>query len=84
MAAILGSGEHRYRVVENWAKLPEKWELKDVAAVAAYLGVAPSTVRSYLSRRQMPPADYTLSGAPVWRAATIRNWHQQRPSQRPQ
>ncbi len=22
MSAILGSGEHRYRVVENWAKLP--------------------------------------------------------------
>ena len=34
MTAILGSGEHRYRVVENWAKLPEGWELKDVAAVA--------------------------------------------------
>ena len=34
MTAILGSGEHRYRVVENWAKLPEGWELKDVASVA--------------------------------------------------
>ena len=34
MAAVLGSGEHRYRVVEDWAKLPEGWELKDVAAVA--------------------------------------------------
>jgi len=34
MTAILGSGEHRYRVVDNWAKLPEGWELKDVAAVA--------------------------------------------------
>jgi hypothetical protein len=22
MPTILGSGEHRYRVVENWAKLP--------------------------------------------------------------
>jgi DNA-binding beta-propeller fold protein YncE len=30
----LGSGEHRYRVVEGWAKLPEGWEFKDVAAVA--------------------------------------------------
>jgi DNA-binding beta-propeller fold protein YncE len=30
----LGSGEHRYRVVEDWAKLPEGWEFKDVAAVA--------------------------------------------------
>jgi hypothetical protein len=34
MTAILGTGEHRYRVVEDWAKLPEGWELKDVAAVA--------------------------------------------------
>ena len=31
---ILGSGNHRYRVLENWAKLPEGWEFKDVAAVA--------------------------------------------------
>ena len=34
MPVILGSGEHRYRVVENWAKLPEGWNLTDVAAVA--------------------------------------------------
>ena len=34
MTAILGSGAHRYRVVDDWARLPEGWELKDVAAVA--------------------------------------------------
>ena len=34
MPAILGSGEHRYRVVENWAKLPDGWSLTDVGAVA--------------------------------------------------
>ncbi len=34
MPIILGSGEHRYEVVENWAKLPEGWEFKDAAAVA--------------------------------------------------
>src|SRR5450759_3176872 len=34
MTAILGGGEYRYRVMEDWAKLPERWELKDVAAVA--------------------------------------------------
>ena len=34
MPAILGSGEHRYRVVENWAKLPDGWQLTDVASVA--------------------------------------------------
>ena len=34
MSVVLGSGEHRYRVVENWAKLPDGWEFRDVAAVA--------------------------------------------------
>src|SRR5438034_6873756 len=34
MPVILGSGEYRYRVVENWAKLPEGWNLTDVASVA--------------------------------------------------
>jgi DNA-binding beta-propeller fold protein YncE len=34
MPTILGSGEHRYRVVENWAKLPPGWTLTDVASVA--------------------------------------------------
>ena len=34
MPVILGSGEHRYEVVENWARLPDGWEFKDVAAVA--------------------------------------------------
>ena len=33
MSVILGSGEHRYRVIENWAKLPDGWEFKDVGAV---------------------------------------------------
>ena len=34
MPTILGSGDHRYRVVENWAKLPNAWTLTDVASVA--------------------------------------------------
>jgi len=34
MPVILGSGEHSYRVVENWAKLPDGWNLTDVASVA--------------------------------------------------
>src|SRR5258708_13201199 len=34
MPSILGTGEHRYRVVENWAKLPDGWMLTDVASVA--------------------------------------------------
>ena len=34
MATTLGSGDFRYHVIENWAKLPNRWELRDVAAVA--------------------------------------------------
>jgi hypothetical protein len=33
MSAILGSGEYRYRIAEGWGKLPDGWELGDVAAV---------------------------------------------------
>lgn len=33
MSVILGSGEHAYRVVEGWGKLPDGWEFGDVAAV---------------------------------------------------
>ena len=33
MSVILGSGDFRYRVVEDWAKLPDGWEFRDVAAV---------------------------------------------------
>jgi hypothetical protein len=34
MSTILGSGEHRYQVVEDWAKLPGGWTMPDAAAVA--------------------------------------------------
>jgi DNA-binding beta-propeller fold protein YncE len=34
MTTILGSGKFRYEVIENWAKLPDGWSFKDVAAVA--------------------------------------------------
>jgi DNA-binding beta-propeller fold protein YncE len=33
MSTILGSGEHSYRVVQNWAQLPEGFALTDVASV---------------------------------------------------
>src|SRR5207253_5725785 len=50
MRAILGSGEHRYRVVENWAKLPPGWSLTDVASVAV-----DSKDRVYLFNRGAHP-----------------------------
>ncbi|NQV59592.1 MAG: hypothetical protein HQ502_07985 [Alphaproteobacteria bacterium] len=34
MSLILGDGDYRYRVVEDWAKLPDGWEFRDVAGVA--------------------------------------------------
>ena len=33
MAIEVGSGDYRYRIVENWAKLPDGWSFKEVAAV---------------------------------------------------
>jgi outer membrane protein assembly factor BamB len=34
MAEIVGTGDFKYRIVENWAKLPDGWSFKEVAAVA--------------------------------------------------
>jgi DNA-binding beta-propeller fold protein YncE len=34
MTVFLGSGAHRYAVVEGWGELPPGWEFMDVAAVA--------------------------------------------------
>jgi len=33
VATIVGSGEHRYRIVEDWAELPDGWSFKGVGAV---------------------------------------------------
>ena len=33
MAIEVGSGDYRYRIVENWARLPDGWSFKEVAAV---------------------------------------------------
>src|SRR5436190_2069179 len=33
MAIEVGSGDYRYRIVEDWAKLPDGWSFKEVAAV---------------------------------------------------
>ena len=41
MSVILGSGEHRYRVVENWAKLPEGWNLTDVDGLNVPFAISP-------------------------------------------
>src|ERR1700732_4171223 len=33
MSDIVGSGDFNHRIVENWAKLPDGWSFKEVAAV---------------------------------------------------
>lgn len=33
MTAIVGSGEYRYRVCDEWAKLPDGWAFGDVASI---------------------------------------------------
>ena len=33
MSVILGSGAHRYEVIEHWARLPDGWSLRDVGGV---------------------------------------------------
>ena len=33
MAIIVGQGDYKYEIKENWAKLPDGWSFKEVAAV---------------------------------------------------
>src|SRR4026209_1557951 len=33
MSIIVGTGEYRYRIVEDWAKLPDGWSFREVGAV---------------------------------------------------
>jgi DNA-binding beta-propeller fold protein YncE len=33
MSVILGEGDYRYRVTEDWARLPDGWSFKEVASV---------------------------------------------------
>ena len=33
MATIVGSGDYRYEQIDNWAKVPPGWSLREVGAV---------------------------------------------------
>src|SRR6266852_4954656 len=33
MAIIVGTGDFKYRIIEDWAKLPDGWSFKEVGAV---------------------------------------------------
>ncbi len=45
-----------------------------IDGVADVLNVAPTTVRAYLHRRQMPAPISRVGGAPVWPRALIERW----------
>lgn len=59
--------------------LPDDWW--GTEDVATYLDVSPSTIRAYIARKQMPPPDRRIGRTPLWRPATITEWHEQRPRQ---
>lgn len=51
-----------------------------IADVTAHLGLtSESTVRAYLARKRMPPADGRDRYGPWWRPRTITAWHAARP-----
>ena len=52
MSVILGSGEHRYRVVENWAKLPDGWDLKETSDVEELAYWIACDLTRHLSQRE--------------------------------
>jgi len=53
------------------AKPNEEWWTTD--DVATYAGLAPGTIRAYVSRKQMP-APERLGRIPVWRPDVIKAW----------
>jgi predicted DNA-binding transcriptional regulator AlpA len=59
---------------------PSDWWTTD--EVAAFLKVSTSTVRSYLSRQQMPEPDRRFGRLPVWQPETIQAWNALRPKRR--
>lgn len=60
MTVILGEGDHRYRVVEDWAKLPEaSWSPGLAAQTVSVLSLAGSCRR--MSSRSTRVATSTLA-----------------------
>ena len=47
----VGSGEYRYRIIEDWAKLPEGWQFGILVGVAVTRGTGCTCVTSGRSRR---------------------------------
>lgn len=75
MLAVRPGWIHLRRGGIGVTELDGRMSTRDVAEV---LGVAESTVRAYLSRGQMPPADGHFEGPPWWRPETIKRWRETR------
>src|ERR1700749_3559266 len=58
MAIIIGDGEYRYEVIENWGKLPDGWRYGEVAAV----GVDSKDNFYVFSRSQHPMTVFDREG----------------------
>jgi predicted site-specific integrase-resolvase len=52
------------------------WTTKEIAD---YIGVEPSTVRTYNKRGFLPKPTSYVGRTPVWTALTIKDWHAKRP-----
>ena len=61
--------------VQHW---PVGRQGRDCHALLA-AGLDGDPCRAYFTRGQMPSADRRIGREPVWRPATIRNWHSQGP-----
>ena len=57
---------------------PELWT---VAQCAAFAGVEPPTWRAYVKRGQAPAPARRFGRTPVWDAAAVREWQENRPGQ---
>jgi predicted DNA-binding transcriptional regulator AlpA len=54
------------------------WTTQDVAS---FLGIAPSTVRAYIARDQMPKPHRRMGRMTLWLPQTVRTWNASRPSE---
>jgi predicted DNA-binding transcriptional regulator AlpA len=55
--------------------------LYGIGDIAAALGMRAQTLAQWHRRGKLPPADATVSGRPVWYAATIEPWINQQKDQ---
>jgi predicted DNA-binding transcriptional regulator AlpA len=53
---------------------PEPGDALTVADVARLVGLAPSTIRAYVSRSQMPAPSGRLGATPYWTRAQLADW----------